>query len=31
MGVFTLIRRLPLSNVDKNVEILALRHQLVSR
>jgi hypothetical protein len=27
-GVFTLIRLLPMSDSDKNVEILALRHQL---
>jgi putative transposase len=27
-SVFTLIRLLPMSDVDKNVEILALRHQL---
>jgi len=27
-NVFTLIRLLPMNDVDKNVEILALRHQL---
>jgi putative transposase len=27
-GVFTLVRMLPMSDVDKDVEILALRHQL---
>jgi hypothetical protein len=27
-SVFTLIRLLPMSDIDKNVEILTLRHQL---
>lgn len=29
-GVFTFIRLLPMSDSDKNVEILALRHQLAT-